>query len=75
LTAECVVAALRVVVLDPGGKGGCSFGVAGEDLPVGPFGLQGAVKAFHFSVLPWAVWLDEDLAGAELVQIWRREYL
>ncbi|SFK96517.1 hypothetical protein SAMN05421835_1591, partial [Amycolatopsis sacchari] len=35
-------------------KGGGSVGVAGEDPPVGPLGLQGAVVALHFAVLPGA---------------------
>ena len=52
-------------MLDPGSKGGGAFVVAGEDLPVGPFGLQGAVQPFHLSVLPGAVGLDEDLTGAQ----------
>ena len=36
---ECAVTASSVVVLEPGCKGCGSVVVAGEDLPVGPFGL------------------------------------
>src|SRR3954447_8515652 len=65
MPAECAVAASSVVVLDPGGKGGGALGVAGECLPVGPFGGQGAVEAFDLAVLPGAVRLDELLPGAQ----------
>src|SRR5665647_2235632 len=44
----CGVASSSVVVLDPWPKCCGSFGVAGEDLPVGLLGLQGAVEPFHF---------------------------
>ena len=57
---------LIVVVLEPGCKGGCALGVGGENPPVGPFALEGAVESFHFPVLPRAVRLDEDLAGAKI---------
>jgi hypothetical protein len=59
------VAALSVVVLDEGGKGGGSFLVAVEGLPVGPFGGQGPVESLDLAVLPGAVRLDEDLPGAQ----------
>jgi hypothetical protein len=36
--------------------------VAGEDLPVGPFGLEGALEALYPAVLSGAVGLDELLA-------------
>jgi len=59
------VDAFSVVVVQPGGKGvGAGF-VAGGDLPVGPFGCQGAVQAFDFPVGPGAVGFDEPLLGAE----------
>jgi hypothetical protein len=41
------VAALSVVVLQPCGKRVSAGLVAGEGLPVGPFGGQGAVEAFE----------------------------
>ena len=50
-----------VVVLEPGRKCGLAVVAAGEDLPVGPFGLQGPVEAFGFAVGPGAVGLDEAL--------------
>ena len=62
------MAAFSVVVLEPGRKGGCSLLVAGEDLPVGPLGLQGAVEAFDLAVLPGAVGLDELVLGTELFE-------
>ena len=55
-----------VVVLDPGRKRGGALGVAGEHLPVGPLGLQGAVQSFDLAVLPWAVRFDELLTDAVL---------
>jgi hypothetical protein len=51
-------------VLDPGGKGGGAFVVAGEDLAVGPLGGQGAVESFDLAVLPGAVRLDDRLPGS-----------
>ena len=66
------MAALSVVVLEPGCKGGCAVVVGEEDLAVGPLGEQGAVEAFDLAVLPGAVRPDEDLPdagrGAELAQ-------
>jgi hypothetical protein len=59
------VAASGVVVLDPGGKGGGAFVVAGEDLAVGPFGGQGAVEPFDLAVLPRAVRSDGLLPGPD----------
>ena len=50
-----------VVVQEPGRKCGLAVVAAGEDLPVGPFGLQGPVEAFGFAVGPGAVGLDEAL--------------
>src|SRR3954465_1521403 len=63
--AEGAVAASRVVVLDPGGKGGGALVVAGEDLAVGPLGDQGAVEPFDLAVLPGTVRLDELLPGTD----------
>src|SRR5690349_1480878 len=54
-----------VVVVQPWGKGLLAGSVAGEDLPVGPFGLQCAVEPFCFAVGPGAVGSDEDLFGAQ----------
>jgi hypothetical protein len=59
------VAALSVVVLDPGRKGFGSGLVAGEDVSVRPFGLQGAVEALYFAVLPGAVGPDGLVFGTE----------
>src|SRR5918998_5509024 len=64
-TAERAVAASSVVVLEPGGKGGGALVVAGERLPVGPLGDQGAVESFDLAVLPGAVRLDELLPRSE----------
>jgi len=61
LASECAVAAFSVVVLEPGCKGGSPVVVAGECLPVGPFGGEGAVESFDLAVLPGAVGLDELL--------------
>jgi hypothetical protein len=60
------MASLSVVVVDPGCKGCSLLGVTGEDLSVGPLGLQGAVEAFYLSVLPAAVRFDEHPADAQL---------
>ena len=59
------MASFSVVVLDPGCKRCGSVGVGEELLPVGPFGLQGAVEAFDLAVLPGAVRLDESAACRE----------
>jgi hypothetical protein len=66
VAAECAVAALSVVVLDPGGKGCGALSVAGEGVSVGPFGLQGAIETLDFAVLPRTVRFDEHLSGTEL---------
>jgi hypothetical protein len=60
------VTSLSVVVLEPGRKGFSTFGVGGEGLLVGPFGLQGAVESLDLAVLPRAVRFDEHLASPEL---------
>jgi hypothetical protein len=54
-----------VVELQPGVECFGTVGVAGEDLPVGPFGLQGSVEPLDLAVLPGAVRLDEALLGAQ----------
>src|SRR5205814_6949218 len=46
-------------------QGRGAFGVAGEDLPVGPFVGEGAVEPLHFAVLPGAMRADELLPGAQ----------
>src|SRR5215210_3274793 len=63
-SAECAVASSSVVVLEPGRKGGGALVVAGEDLPVGPLGLQGPVQPLDLPVLPGAVGADELLPDA-----------
>jgi len=40
--------------------------VAGEDLPEGPLGGEGAVDAFDLAVSPGAVRFDEALLGPDL---------
>ena len=55
-----------VVVLEPGRKCGLAVTAAGKDLPVGPFGLKGAVETFGFAVGPGAVGLDEALDSPEV---------
>lgn len=52
------MASFIVVELDPWGKGGGSFCVAGEGSAVCPFGSEGPVQSFDFAVLPGAVGLD-----------------
>lgn len=59
------MASFSVVVLDPGGKGGGACVVAGENLPVGPLGSQGAIEPLHLAVLPRTVRADEHLLGAK----------
>jgi hypothetical protein len=46
---------LTVVVLEPWLQSLGSFVVGGEDLPVGPFGLEGPVESFDLAVLRTAV--------------------
>jgi len=57
-----------VVVLEPWLLGLGSFAIAGEDLPVGPFGLQCPVESFNFPVLPGAVGPDCDVVGSDGVE-------
>lgn len=59
------MASLSVVEVQPVVKCGGALVVAGVDLVVGPFGLQGAVEAFDFAVLPGAVRFDQDVFSAE----------
>ena len=59
------MASVNDVVVEPGGKGLGSRAVAGEHLPVGPLGLQGAVEALDFAVLPRELRTDEHSPGAE----------
>lgn len=54
-----------VVVVEPWLQSFGSFAIAGEDLPVGPFGLQCPVESFNLSVLPRAVGPDGDVTGTE----------
>ncbi len=56
---------LMVVVVDPWCQSCAALVVAGEYLPVGPFGLEGPVEAFHFAVLPWAVRSDTHMVCVE----------
>ena len=60
------MSASSVVELQPRGKCGGTVGVAEEDLPVGPFGLQRAVEPLDLAVLPRAVRPDEPVLSAEL---------
>jgi hypothetical protein len=47
--------------------------VAAEGLPVGPFGLQRAIKAFYLAVPPGTVGFDEDLTACRVAQTSRSE--
>jgi hypothetical protein len=58
------VASSSVVELEPGVKGSGAVIVGGEDLPVGPLGLEGAVEALDLAVLPGTVRPDEPLGDA-----------
>jgi len=42
-----------------------AFVVAGVDVPVCPFGLEGPVEAFDLADLPGAVGLDRHMTGAD----------
>ncbi len=55
-----------VVEVEPGREGCAALVVAGEDLAVGPLGLQGAVEAFDLAVLPRAVRSDRQVAGTDV---------
>jgi hypothetical protein len=50
LAAECGVAAVVIVGVQPAGKLGAAFGVASVEPGVGPFVGQSAVKSLHFAV-------------------------
>jgi hypothetical protein len=65
------VDAFSLVVPEAGRKSGLAVVAAAEDLPVGPFGLQGPVEAFGFAGGPGAVGLDEPLNVSELRTAWR----
>jgi len=58
------VAAASVVAVEPGCKRGGAFVVAGEDVPIGPFGLEGSVEALYLAVLPRAVGPDQEMRDA-----------
>ena len=60
------MAASSVVELEPGRKRSSAFRVRGIGPPVRPLGLQGAVEAFDFPVLPGAVRTDELLPNPVL---------
>ena len=64
LASESCVAAVSVVVVEPGCKGGGAFVVAGEDVAVGPFGLEGPVEALDLPVLPGTVRSDQEVLDA-----------
>jgi hypothetical protein len=66
LACEGVVSPLVVVVLEPWLQGLGARVVGGEDLPVGPFGLEGSVESFDFAVVPGAVGSNGDVFGSEL---------
>jgi hypothetical protein len=66
LASDAVVGAFIVVVVEPGVESSGALVIAGPGAGVGPFGLEGAVEALDFAVLPGAVGLDEELLGAEL---------
>ena len=50
MAAECGVAAVMIVGVQPDGKFGAAFGIADVEAGVGPFVGQGAVEAFNFPV-------------------------
>lgn len=58
------MAASMVVVLEPGRQSVGALLVAGEDLSVRPFDLQGPVEPFDLATLPGAVRADEQLRDA-----------
>lgn len=64
-SADAVVCAFIVVVVEPGVECCGPRVVVGEGLPVGTFDGQRAVEAFDFAVLSGAVGFDEPLLGAE----------
>ena len=63
-----MVVAVIVVVVKPGLKGVGALVVAGEGLPVGPFGLQGAAEPLDLAVLPGAVGTDQSMSCSEVVE-------
>ena len=50
MAAECGVAAVVIVGVQPGGERLAAFDVAAVQAGVGPFVGQGSVKPFHFAV-------------------------
>ena len=55
-------------MVEPGLECVASVLVRGEWVPVGPVLLHGAVEAFGFAVLPWAVRAGQDVFRVEYVQ-------
>jgi hypothetical protein len=55
LTAECGVAAVVIVGVQPVDELGAAFGVAAVEAGVGLFVRQRAVKSFYFSVGLWPI--------------------
>jgi hypothetical protein len=53
VAAECGVAAVVIVGVQPGGEGGDAFGFGAVGGGVGPFVEQGAVEPFDFAVGLW----------------------
>lgn len=50
MAADAGVGSVVIVVVEPGIIGFGAFGLAGVGLGVGPFGSEGAVEAFDFSI-------------------------
>ena len=50
MAAECGVAAVVIVGVEPVGEGIAPFGVAAVEAGVSPFVGQGAVESLHFAV-------------------------
>jgi hypothetical protein len=55
LAAECGVAAMVIVVVEPVGEGGDAVGFGGVGVRVGPFVEQGPVEPLHLAVGLWPV--------------------
>lgn len=62
------MSALSVGVLEPGCRGVGALLVAGEHLPVGPFGWEGPVESFDLAVQPGAVGPDQDVGDPGCVE-------
>jgi hypothetical protein len=52
LAAECGVAAVVIVGVQPGSELLAAFGVTGVEAGVGPFVGQGAVESLYFAIIP-----------------------